>query len=178
MELYIIRHGECTENTNLLSLLGIEEIKNLANILKQEGPFDIIYSSSYRQAIDSAKLIERSTKTGLIIDKRLDERYIADEFLNDKEVYLNVNYSIKGKIESISSHFERVSFFIDELKQKYSGEKIIIVAHMGTTQMILYNILGISIDKISNIQFSIPMGGLIKLKDSTVLSPDGWTIYL
>ncbi|HQQ19193.1 MAG TPA: phosphoglycerate mutase family protein, partial [Exilispira sp.] len=113
MELYIIRHGECVENTNLLTLLGVEEIKNLANILKKEGPFDVIYSSSYRQAIDSAKLIERSTKTGLIIDKRLDERYISDELKNDKEIYLNVNYEIKGKIESISSHYERVSFFMD-----------------------------------------------------------------
>jgi broad specificity phosphatase PhoE len=178
MELYIIRHGECVENTNLLTLLGVEEIKNLSNILKKEGPFDVIYSSSYRQAIDSAKLIERSTKTGLIIDKRLDERYISDELKNDKEVYLNVNYEIKGKIESISSHYERVSFFMDELKQKYSGEKIIIVAHMGTTQMLLYYVLGIPIEKISSIAFSIPMGGLIKIKDSTVLSPEGWTVFI
>ncbi len=81
MVIYVIRHGETDWNTKHwlqgttdipLNQNGIEVAKITAEALK-EVPFDVIFSSPLKRALQTAEILRRDRQIPLIVDERLRE---------------------------------------------------------------------------------------------------------
>lgn len=160
MHLYVVRHGSTYNNINGLingrndigmSEKGIEEIKVTALLLKDVS-FDIVYSSPLLRAKQTANIIVNG-RLPINYDERITERD-AGVFTNKEVTSLNLNnwYDIKtnfvaGGAETFSDVVRRVNLFLEEIKQKYPSETILIITHAGiikALEVCLYGYPGIN----------------------------------
>ena len=133
-------HGTTPDNLNKissgwsdvgLSELGIQQSKELAGITA-DMHFDVVFCSDLKRAVESAA-IAWSGKYEIVQDKRLRECNHGDH--NGKPS--NIVYPLQEKhiLEPISNgeSYEmvekRIAEFLDELKKKYNGKHVAIVAH-------------------------------------------------
>lgn len=145
MRIYLVRHGQCDSNVKQiynyvnedLNSKGIEQAKELAEKIKNID-YDVVFSSPLVRAKHTAEIINVKNKE-IKIDERLREREHGSlegmsVEVTDREDYWNY-YSTKkyGTEESISSLFDRVKDFINEIK-KYNFENVLIVAHSGVSK--------------------------------------------
>jgi len=143
----VIRHGESVNNAKELitgqqdvelSKKGIEQAKNLALELEQFS-FDVAYCSMLKRSYDTAKYIYRGE---IIKDERLNERKIGiyeNQHWNsiDWSNFDNINTTVAyDDVELLSSIYQRVSLFLDELNSKHKDETILISCHAGTIRCI------------------------------------------
>lgn len=111
-----------------LTELGKVQAKNLGKV-NSDINFDIIFTSDLIRAIDSANIAFPNVEK--VIDERLRECNYGDLDGEDKnliiyEEHINVPFP-NG--ESLKNVEERINSFINEIKEKYKGKTIGIVAH-------------------------------------------------
>ena len=111
-----------------LNELGKEQAINLGK-LTQNIKFDIIYTSDLIRAIDSANLAWPNVNK--IQDSRLRECNYGDYDGEDKSLVVYENYIDKAfpNGESLKNVEKRMLNFINDIKEKYEGKTIAIVAH-------------------------------------------------
>lgn len=162
MKLYVIRHGETKWNK-----MGIyqgdtdislnEEGKNQALIVKEkikDKKIDLIISSPLKRALETAEIISDS-KLKIISEPLIVERDLGiyeatpvDDSGYDTKLYWNYKLnSSKNGVEAIKTLFDRVSIFLDKIKQKYDDKTILIVSHGATIRALNYIINGFKEDE-------------------------------
>lgn len=151
---YLIRHSDTFKengirNTNensqminekeILSIEGEEQAKKLSEY-KELKNIDIIWSSSYTRAKETAKYIAYNNKLPINMDSRLNERKLGnlDEiaiFMKDKktrdpsqEQLLDRKFKTSNG-ESCEDTNRRMTEFLNKTVEEYKGNKIAIVSH-------------------------------------------------
>ena len=159
MKLYVVRHGETTQNQlglvqgnteSDLSERGIREAKELNSLVK-DLDIDVVVASPLRRAKDTARLITND-KFDIVIDERLRERNYGlsegkpvDEYLTPKYWDFNLNTDI-NEVEKVRDLLARVSEFIEDMRAKYDDKNVLVVAHSAILRAIHYAINGIPED--------------------------------
>ena len=126
---YANASGKCSGWKQVeLNELGKEQAINLGK-LTQDIKFDIIYTSDLIRAIDSANLAWPNANK--IQDSRLRECNYGDYDGEDKTLVVYENYIDKAfpNGESLKDVEKRILNFINDIKEKYEGKTIAIVAH-------------------------------------------------
>ncbi len=149
MKLYVIRHGETDINVqNRINSLndedlnenGINQAKNTREKLKQVD-YDFIICSPMTRTKHTAEILNYKN-ADIIYDERLLERDAGvltkaslDNIdcndwwnINPKEDYFNA--------ETVEHVIERVSNFLNNIKEKYKDKTLVLVTHGGTLKAI------------------------------------------
>ncbi|MBI1839220.1 MAG: class I tRNA ligase family protein, partial [Candidatus Colwellbacteria bacterium] len=146
---FILRHGEATHNVsdviasgpeknNHMSVLtekGRKQIEAVAKKIKKKGA-DIIFSSPYKRALQTSKLISDLTKTKVIVDKRLREidcgtfnwRKVSEhkKFFKEPIEEFTKNPPAGENLNEVKT---RVAEFIKDINSQYRNKNIMIVSH-------------------------------------------------
>ena len=111
-----------------LNDLGKEQANNLGKLTK-DLKFDVIYTSDLVRAIDSANLAW--PKCEKIQDNRLRECNYGDYDGESKELVIYEEHIDEQfpNGESLKDVEKRIIAFIEDVKEKYEGQTIAIVAH-------------------------------------------------
>jgi broad specificity phosphatase PhoE len=144
-DFYIVRHGEsecnvleidCSklENKNKFGLTekGKKETENEA---KKFNNFDLIFSSPFRRAKETADIFAKSSKCKVIENELLREVDVGDfELCNYKLSNSFDEKFVKGLTpypngESLSDAKKRAVEFFEQTNKKYKNNKILIVTH-------------------------------------------------
>ena len=148
MEILLTRHGQTEWNvlkkvqgrTDIeLNETGIQQAKDTARKLQDEN-IDLIISSPLKRAAKTANIIGETRNIPVIFDERIVERGFGEfEGVRPKEnEFADLwNYDLNLQehgVESIQSFFGRVYEFLDDIKEKYNGKKILLVTHGGTSK--------------------------------------------
>ena len=162
--IYLIRHADTIKengirNTNesfqiinekeILSVEGEEKAKKLSecNELKN---IDIIWSSSYTRAKETAKYIAHNNNLSINIDSRLNERKLGNIeelaiFMKDKksqdpsqEQLIDRKFKTSDG-ESCEDTNKRMTNFLNEVLNNYKEKKIVLVSHGGAIKFLLLN---------------------------------------
>jgi probable phosphoglycerate mutase len=151
MILYLVRHGETTKNKYGLvqgqtecdlSNKGIEDAKKLVPLVK-DIKVDVVISSPLKRALDTAKIITEG-KYPINTDDRIIERdwglcegASIDEVDTVKcwNFYENTD---DNKIEKVQDLMNRISEFIEDIKEKYSDKKVLVVSHSAVLRAFHY----------------------------------------
>lgn len=150
--IYIVRHGESTHNAGIfkgekpheipLTETGKKQAKTIAQKLKHIH-FDVIFSSHYVRAKETAKIIANTRKLKHKISNTIHERIFGENYyknrdtvraqmreifrqLNDKE---KLQYKHTQDMESSQEGAERLLNFVNKVAIKYVGKTILIVSH-------------------------------------------------
>ena len=165
MRLIITRHGETEENIHgiiqghlhgKLSKLGIEQIKKIANRIKDK-KIDYIYSSDLNRASDTAKEIAKShLETPLEFVKELRERNLG-EFQGIKRSDLKKDgkdFTVlrPKKGETMKQVYYRAEKFLHKILLKHSHDTILFVGHNGINKAMIAVITGKNVDEIISIE--------------------------
>jgi broad specificity phosphatase PhoE len=159
-EFYVVRHGEtAANNRNIvqgqsdipLNETGLAQAARLAERL-QTVSFDAVYSSDLDRAMRTARIIApglepipspalREWDLGDWVGRPFDEvkRLYPDEvdgFLHDRE-----ELQITGG-ESKREAYGRIDRLLDELAEKESGKRLLLVTHCGVIRAMLKHVLG------------------------------------
>lgn len=161
MNLFVIRHGQTEWNVLKkmqgsadipLNDKGLEQAKitksNLDNV-----DIDLIFCSPLIRARQTAEIINSDRKLNIIFDHRLKERNYG-EFegkckstfnYNDFWAYSkNLNYD---KAENVQEFFKRIYDFLDEIKENYPNNNVLIVTHAGVVRAIECYVNGMMSDE-------------------------------
>ncbi len=147
MNLYVVRHGQTDWNiqglvqglTDIeLNSTGIEQANQVAEQLKKIN-FTVIYSSTLKRTLETAKLINKYHNIDIITDRRIVERCFGNfEGTNDlknKFDYWDYNLNLsENNVESVKSLFNRIKGFLLEIYDLYkdTDSNILLVTHGGT----------------------------------------------
>ncbi len=111
-----------------LNELGIQQAKNLRE--QANNPcFDVLFTSDLKRSIDSAEFAWPEFEK--IQDARLKECNYGDFDGESKDLVIYENYIDKPfpNGESLKDVEKRISDFINDIKQEYTGKRIAIIAH-------------------------------------------------
>lgn len=161
MKIYIVRHGETTENANNclvgrinsgLTQEGINQAKEVAKKFETI-KVDLIVSSPLDRCKQTARVISEDRIPIVYKDELLGRDHgeftgVHRDSINYDD-YWNYNKNIKyEKAESVRDLYDRVANLIEELKIEYKDKNIIIVTHSGVIRMLYYYFKGIPEDGI------------------------------
>ncbi|MDD3607638.1 MAG: class I tRNA ligase family protein [Candidatus Moranbacteria bacterium] len=156
-EIFLVRHTQTDWNAKKimqsqtdtdLNKTGIQQAYELKEKLKNE-KIDVIISSPLKRAIKTAQIIN-SFGLPIIKDDRLKERFLCAKYEGKKMENLVKEYpevqTMKKNgttywidapgTESYKSLRKRVGTFLDEIRKKYAGKKVLIVSHRDTLDML------------------------------------------
>lgn len=161
--IYLIRHAETVDekgirNTNETSqminekeMLSIEEEMSKKLSTNEElKNINVIWSSSYVRAKQTAKYIASKNKLPFNIDYRLNERKLGNleelaVFMKDKntrdpsqEQLIYTQFKTSDG-ESAEDTKQRMTEFLNEILEKYKEKRIVIVSHGGSIKFLLLN---------------------------------------
>lgn len=160
---YVVRHGETGWNLvgrqqghldSPLTAKGIQQAKALAEALTDKG-VGVIYSSILGRALKTAEIIGACLGLPVQTDIRLKERNLGilqgltiDEF---RRQYSDEAYTLLSRDpdyilpegESFRHVHDRVAACLEELAQRHSGQKILVVAHSGILRCLFYKAVGL-----------------------------------
>lgn len=160
MRLILIRHGQ-TENAvkgigqthqSKLSKKGLLQSKKVARRLKNE-KIDLIFSSDFERAVQTAKEIAKYHNIKIIKKKELREFLIhnlqgrhIDEFSFNygkllKSYFFNPNKKTP-RGESFGMFEKRIQKFLNYLHSKYHDKTVVVVTHGHVIVLILSLLLG------------------------------------
>lgn len=152
------------ENYPQLSDLGHEEVDRICDFLKRRGAkTDVIYSSDSARSIQTAKQIAKLYKKDIEIIPDLKPRkcgklngltleQIELKYPDLLEKWFNEpNYSEELEAESIADFIRHTKNTIDEIVEKNSGNRVIIVTYPEVIQAAICVALDIPADKIAKI---------------------------
>lgn len=149
MRIYVIRHGETDVNLeNRINSLNEDDL-NETGIMqaKQVGieleniDYDFIISSPLIRTRHTAEVLNVKNKK-IIFDNRLIERdagVFTKQSLEhiDSDDWWNLNPKEDYKdAETVKNVLDRIYEFLDELKEQYKNEKILLVTHGGVSKAI------------------------------------------
>lgn len=145
MDILLTRHGQTEWNLlkNVqgkadieLNEKGVQQAEETAEKLK-DCRIDIIISSPLKRAKQTADIINKDKNLPIIIDDRISERDFGEfEGKSTTDFDFNGFWSYKQNqeyetAENIKDFFDRVYNFLDDIKTKYNGKRILIVSHGG-----------------------------------------------
>lgn len=160
--IYLIRHAKTIDengirNTDetmqeinekeILSIEGEEDARRLSEN-KELQNIDIIWSSHYTRAKQTAKYIASKNNMEYNLNKRLCERKLGNiedlaKFMNDKETrdpsreqLAFPDFKTRDG-ESANDTNKRMNDFINEILEKYKGKRIAVVSHGGSIKFYL-----------------------------------------
>lgn len=142
--LYVVRHGQTNWNLENkiqgqadipLNDVGIKQAYTLKALLKDVS-FKLVISSPLSRARDTAKILCNSS-SHLILDNRIIERDFGefeglskDDF--DSSTFWNYKANCKyKKAETVNILLDRVYDFLNEYKQIYETNNVLVVTHAG-----------------------------------------------
>ena len=162
--IYLIRHAKTinengVRNTDedlqsmnekeILSVEGEEDARKLSEKLELRN-LDIIWSSYYTRAKETAKYIAYKNNLQYNLDKRLSERKLGNredlaKFMKNKETrdpsreqLAFLDFKTRNG-ESAKDTNERMNEFIEEILENYKGKRIAVVSHGGAIKFYLLN---------------------------------------
>jgi 2,3-bisphosphoglycerate-dependent phosphoglycerate mutase len=163
--LIVVRHGETAWNIegryqgqldSPLTTTGVEESRALAARLEGE-EFTALYASDLGRALKTAEIIAERTPCRIVTDSRLRERHLgvfqgllkSEMRLNFAEEYhlfktAGPEYVIPGG-ESATEASARMIRCLEELAQRHTGERIVVVTHGGVVSALLRHSLGLAL---------------------------------
>lgn len=148
MKIYIARHGQtewnklnkiCGLTDDELTELGREQAGKLAESLKDKN-ISVIVASPLKRALDTAGYVSGMIKIPIITDERLIEQNYGDfegtnrkgeEFLANKR---NFAYRYPNG-ESMMQVAHRTYGLLDEIREKYAGNDVLLVCHGGVARV-------------------------------------------
>ena len=145
MEILLTRHGQTAWNLQRksqgkadieLNEKGISQAEEIRDFLKNE-KIDLILCSPLKRARQTADIINQGRNIPVVIDSRIAERDFGEfegklETEFDYEAFWSYKQNLRyERAENIKDFFERVYEFLDSIKHKYEGKRILIVAHGG-----------------------------------------------
>lgn len=165
----LLRHGESTKNipvdilaarlehdTHHLTQAGIDQVTASLELLKEQGGVDVIVSSPFLRAKETAHVVAKAYGLQVTIDERLREIFEGSMW-DGKPVseYLAAHaewgfLSKDGDGESRRDVMERVSAVVRDLEKKHHGKRILIVSHGDSLWLLkgfLMNIPGEKLEK-------------------------------
>jgi broad specificity phosphatase PhoE len=145
---YLVRHGEAENNVRhilnsapvkkeySLTEKGRERVAKAAALLADAGA-DALYSSPILRAKETAEMIAEATGLPIVFDDRLWEVGMGkfngqkqQELLKEyPEPQMRLTPNDGDGMESILHVRSRLEEFLDELKAKHAGKKVILVSH-------------------------------------------------
>lgn len=150
MKILVVRHGQ-TEWNNLkkmqghadipLNSIGLEQAEKLKEKLAKK-QYDVVYCSPLIRARQTAGIINDGKNITVIYDERLKERDYGEYEGTNKSSFSYDDFWAYSKniryksAENVQDFFARIYSFLDELKEKYSGETVLIVCHAGVLKAI------------------------------------------
>lgn len=155
----IVRHGETAENVRMtylgtrdvpLNENGARQAVKVAAALSQLSP-DMVVSSPFRRAAETADRIREACKVELQLDPRLAEGsfgrwegHTRDDVikLGPEEIALLTHWESDSSFpppggESIESIQRRVIDLVQDLSSRYPGNSIVLVSHVGPIKALL-----------------------------------------
>ncbi len=131
-EIWLVRHGDCYEDMPEgtdppLSALGRHQAELLAERVRRVEA-TAIYSSPYRRAVETARIIGE--------DVREDARLI------EIELELGEDGSLDFK-ETAASVVERMRSAIDDIVEAHPGEHVVVVTHGVALMAYITDVLGL-----------------------------------
>lgn len=161
--LFMVRHGETEWNLigkhqghldSPLTESGIKQAYALSDSLFGRG-IEIIYSSDLGRAVQTAEIIGAKLGLKVNFNHQLRERHLGSiQGFTQKEFQRRYprewetfdsgdpDYCFSGG-ESTRQCYERSITCVEELVQRHPGEKILVVAHGGVVNGLLYKVIGI-----------------------------------
>ena len=142
MKLYVIRHGQVNYNlrdlinginNSVLNTEGILQAREAAKKIK-DLDIDLIICSPVLRAKQTCEYINVNNMP-VIFDKRLAERdsksmqYKPVSSIDKNLWYDRTKDVIYDDCEGFGSMIKRISEFLDEIKQKYTKDNILLVTH-------------------------------------------------
>lgn len=149
MKVYVVRHGQT--NMGKSKVIATEQEPLNENGKKQaielgkelnKLNIEVVYCSPIERAIHTLKLFQLNKNIPVIIDNRLKERdmgkYERVSFTDlDWEKFWGYDTTNEyTELESMKSVYERVSNFLDEMKEK--NKNALIVTHGGVSRAIYW----------------------------------------
>lgn len=152
---YLVRHGEAENNvrgvlnslpeheTYALTERGREQAARAAEFLAAAGA-EAIFSSPIRRARETAEIIAEASGLGVGFDERLCEAEFGifnghhkDEFFAKySDPASRISPDTEDGVESFIDIRGRLKGFLDEVKEGYSGKKVVIVSHGDTLEQL------------------------------------------
>jgi broad specificity phosphatase PhoE len=173
MKIFVVRHGETDSNKNHklmgqtidepLNTEGIKQVNDLTKNI-QMSDFDIIFTSTLKRARQTAEIIANKIKVPIIESREILERDFGSMTGKSWEemdnIVENINFKKTDRAqkydyrpyggESVEDVKIRTLNFIENLKNKYSNKKVLIVAHGGIVKIIGFLVSGIPINTPDN----------------------------
>ncbi|MCR2804654.1 histidine phosphatase family protein [Paenibacillus soyae] len=149
MKLYVARHGQtewnaadrvCGVTDVELTSHGVEQAELMAEKLAEKR-LDIIISSPLSRARKTAEIIARRLQKEALVDHRLvEQNYGIFEGANRKdESFKQAKSQFPNRLsggESILQVSQRVFNLLDETKEKYRNEQVLLVSHGSVCRVI------------------------------------------
>lgn len=159
MNLYVVRHGETTENKTQmmqgnmdteLNEVGINQAKLVKEqVLKEK--IDLIISSPKKRTLKTAEIIS-DNNIPIITDERLLSRDHGEfEGMSRNDVNIEEYWNIKKNIqykkaESVKHIYDRIESLLNDIKTNYKDKNILLVTHSGICRILYYYFNGIPED--------------------------------
>ena len=146
---FLLRHGETVWGKTGLSYpwpdsekvrlnkIGKEQIRRAAKILKKER-IDLIFSSDFFRAKQTAEIVAKALRHKIVFDKRLRDTYIGHYHVKPKGVF-NQDFPLSKLLsrfkkrpkggENWNEVKKRVKEFLLSAEKQYQGKRILIVSH-------------------------------------------------
>lgn len=149
MNLYVVRHGQtewnyenrvCGITEVELTDRGIEQAKELSKIIINK-QIEIIISSPLSRAMKTAEIISEEISKDILIDNRLIEQNygIFEGVVRDREDFQIAKKHFPSTLyggESLLKVAQRIYNFLDEIKEKYINQNVLIVTHGGVCRIV------------------------------------------
>ena len=149
MKLYIVRHGQTDWNINgiiqgqtdtQLNTTGVEQANLLRNKFN-ELDINLIMCSPLKRAKKTAEIINQDKNLRIIYRDELTERGLGEYEGKDCEIERDEIYNYykndkKMNIEPVVDMCNRVNKLLEDIKENYSNNKILLVTHSGTARAI------------------------------------------
>lgn len=187
----LIRHGHTkqteegklyTDPTVELTAQGIAQAKSLAAWLSKRKP-DHVLSSTAKRVVSTAELVSSALNMVPVPIEGLDEwsvgawegRSYLDIKKNDPDLYTRWSAdpirNAPPEGESIADLCVRIDSKLDEMIEKYDGQKLALITHSGVIRAILVRALAMPLDNFWRI--SIPVGSVTRVD----FSPNFATVH-
>ena len=141
----MFRHGQTEWNINLrlqgtadipLNQDGINQVEQASARI---GSWDVLLSSPLRRAVESAKILSRSTGLDLTISEVLLERSfgIGEGMTYQQWHHRYSKLDFIPGAESEQSVFNRSQKLLDQIQADYPGKKVLVVTHGALIRFVL-----------------------------------------
>ncbi|MCX6762006.1 MAG: histidine phosphatase family protein [Candidatus Moranbacteria bacterium] len=158
MKLYIVRHGRTVDNAKFilqghrpgkLSKEGLRQAEKVAERLK-DIKFDVIYSSDLKRVVDTAEKIIVHHEAPIYFKENLRERNLGSY---QGKIASEVDWdNLPADVETIAQLYERVARAVGEIYKKHPQENVLIISHGGFGRVLHAIILGIPVDRFSEVE--------------------------